>query len=198
MTGNAVAGVEVSKRRLDGALLVDGKWKTRALDPTDAGMDELVEWFRKQKTGLEAVHFCVVQGDFPARAITLALCDAGLHVSYVPADDIRAFADAEGLSLRAGRLGADVVARYCAARQPETFVAPSPQQRTIDEIRQRLAELEDMRDKELAWAERARAHGATAQLEQILEHVAWLDNSIAQFHASLAELVELRTDTPVL
>ncbi|WUR14977.1 hypothetical protein E7V67_007675 [[Empedobacter] haloabium] len=194
--GNAVAGVEVGKRRLDGALLVDGKWKTRSLDATHDGEDELIEWFRKQKTGLEAVHFCVVQGDFLAQAIAFELHDAGLHVSYVAADDIRAFAHAEGLTVRAGRLGADVVARYCAARRPEAWAAPSPQQRTIDEIRQRLADLEAMRDTEMARAEEARARGVTARLEDILAHVAWLDDSIAEFRQSLAELIELRTDVP--
>ncbi|AVR96111.1 hypothetical protein [Pseudoduganella armeniaca] len=160
------------------------------------GPDDLLEWFRKQKVALETVHFCVVKGDFMAWNVALALHDAGLHVSYVAAEDIGAFADTEGLSLRAGRLGADIVARYCAARRPAALVAPSPQQRMIDEIERRLAELEEMRDKEMASAEKAQTHGALKQVDEIMQHVAWLDGSIAQFRKSLAELVELRTDVP--
>ncbi|WEF35498.1 hypothetical protein [Pseudoduganella chitinolytica] len=194
LTGNAVVGVEAGKRKLDVALLVHGKLKTKALAVPPAHGDDLIEWVRKQKVAPETVHFCVIEGDPKATSVALALFDAGLHVSFVPAGDIRAFADAERLPARADRPGADVVARYCAARQPEAWAAPSRQSRTIDAIREQLAALEGYRATEMRWAEEFRARGADSQAEGALAHVAWLDESIAKFRKSLAELVELSSD----
>lgn len=192
--GNAVAGVEVGKRRLDVALLVDGKLKTKALASTPAGQQELLEWVRKQKVAPEAVHFCVTEGEPKARFVACDLFDAGLHVSFVTAGDVRTFADAEGLAARADRLGADVVARYCAARRPEAWAAPSKQSRTIDAIREQLAALEGYRETEMRRADEFRSRGADTLAERALAHVAWLDESIAKFRTALAELIELGSD----
>lgn len=194
MTGNAVLGVEAGKRKFDIALLVNGKLKTKALAAAPAQGDDLIAWVRKQKIAPETVHFCVAQGEPTARIMALDLFDAGLHVSFVAPDEIRAFADAERLPAHADRLGAEVVARYCAACQPQPFAAPSKQSRTIDDIRARLQDLEGYRTTEMRRAEEYRGRGADTQAEQALAHVAWLDESIARFHAALAELIDLRTD----
>jgi transposase len=194
MTGDAVLGVAAGKRKLDIALLVNGKLKTKALEAPSAQGDDLIAWVRKQKIAPETVHFCVAEGEPNARFVALDLFDAGLHVSLVAPDEIHAFIDAERLSARADRLSAEVVARYCAARQPQPFAAPSKQSRTIDDIRARLQDLEGYRTTEMRRAEEYRGRGADTQAEQTLAHVAWLDESIARFRAALAELIDLRTD----
>ncbi|WEF35506.1 hypothetical protein [Pseudoduganella chitinolytica] len=191
---SAVVGVAAGQRKLAVALLVDGKLKTKVLDSYTDQSPGLVAWVRKQKSAPETVHFCLVQGDSSARDVAIGLYDAGLHVSFVEADDVRAYADAEGLALRANRPGADLIARYCAARRPEAWVAPSRQQRAIDELRRELAELEAMRDDAIVWAEEVLATGTAGRDDEAFAHSTWLDESIDRLRKSLAELVEPRAD----
>jgi transposase len=47
-----VVGIDVSKRKLDVALLVDGKVKAKAVPNSQEGFAELEVWLNKQKISL--------------------------------------------------------------------------------------------------------------------------------------------------
>jgi transposase len=58
-TRNDVLGIDVSKKKLDLALLINGKLKAKVFDNTSAGHRALVEWLRDSKASLATLHICM-------------------------------------------------------------------------------------------------------------------------------------------
>ncbi len=54
-----VVGIDVSKLKLDVALLLNGKVKSKVLDNSSAGHQDLLEWLGKSKAAMAALHVCM-------------------------------------------------------------------------------------------------------------------------------------------
>jgi hypothetical protein len=55
----AVVGIDVSKKKLDIALLVNGKTKAKVVDNSADGYKLLLEWLSKAKVAKETLHVCM-------------------------------------------------------------------------------------------------------------------------------------------
>ena len=58
-TVRAVLGIDVSKSKLDVALLLNGKVKSKVVPNTPDGHQVLLEWIGKSKASMSALHVCM-------------------------------------------------------------------------------------------------------------------------------------------
>jgi transposase len=79
----AVVGIDVSKKKLDVALLVNGKIKAKVVDNSAPGHQALLEWLDKSKVPKDALQVCMEATGVYYEALATALHDAGLVVSVV-------------------------------------------------------------------------------------------------------------------
>ena len=93
----ATVGIDVSKKKLDLALLVDGKIKTKVLENSSEGHQALLDWLRKSKVPLPALHVCMEATGVYSEPVALALHEAGLVVSVVNPSCIKGFGHSENI-----------------------------------------------------------------------------------------------------
>lgn len=123
-----VIGIDVSKARLDVALLPAGEYFSVAND--ESGVGELVEALKAREISLVVLE---ATGGYEALAAG-TLAQAGLAVAVVNPRQVREFAKASGLLAKTDRLDAQVLARFGAAVRPPVRPLPGPEQRALDEL----------------------------------------------------------------
>ena len=176
-----VAGIDVSKARLDAAL-APGPARRFAND--GQGIAALPEWLESQDTG-KGVYEPTGGYELP---LAEALRQAGLPAQRVHPNRVRAYAQACGLLAKTDRLDAQVPARYGAAFDaPEQ---PGPEEEPARaELREPLRRREQpvrRRVQERNRLDRRLSSGAAASTRR---HIARLDGEIAQPDAEYQALL---------
>lgn len=150
-----VVGIDVSKDRLDIALLPSGA--AFSVDRNAKGLDLLCLRLKELSPQLIALE---ATGGFET-VVTAALASAKLPVVVVNPAQVRAFAKALGQRAKTDRIDAEVIARFAEATKPEVRALP-------DEHTQLLADLVGRRRQiiEMIGAERQREKRATKRLKK--------------------------------
>ena len=180
-----ILGIDVSKKKLDAALLDGGKLKNKVVQNNKAGYAELAQWVGRQKVDVTTVHACMESTGIYSEPVALNLQQLGMKVSVVNPGCIKGFAQSENIRNKNDKIDAGVIARYCRAMAPEPWVAPPPAQRLLRGWMERLNALQDIRQQE---ANRIEAHefaGQTDLAKHAKEHVDWLDAQIDQLKSDI-------------
>ena len=180
ITHAPILGIDVSKKKLDAALLEGGKLKNKVVENNKAGYAELVQWVGRQKVDVKTVHACMESTGIYSEPVAINLQSLGMTVSIVNPGCIKGFAQSENIRNKNDKVDAGVIARYCRAMAPAPWVAPPPAQRLLRGWMERLSALQDIRQQE---ANRIEAHefaGQTELAKHAKEHVDWLDAQITQ------------------
>lgn len=201
-------GIDVSKKKLDVALLQEGKVKSKVLMNSPAGYRELGVWLERQHVVLGEVHACMESTGIYSEPVALGLQDLGLQVSLVNPACIKGFAQSENIRNKNDKLDAAVIARYCAAMHPALWQAPPLEQRQLRAWIDRLRALKDIRHQELNRIEAHEFAGNVELVAHIEEHIDWLDAQIKRLehdiddhidrHPNLKHDAELLTSIPGL
>ena len=144
----AVVGIDVSKKKLDIALLVKGKIKKKSLENTATGHQTLLLWLAKATMPQAAVQVCMEATGVYYEAVATTLHDAGLTVSVVNPGCIKGFGQSENQRNKTDTADAALIARYCAAMSPSAWAPPPWEQRQLRAWSQRIQALKDMRQQE--------------------------------------------------
>jgi len=185
-----VVGIDVSKRKLDVALLVDGKVKAKAVPNSQEGFAELEVWLNKQKISLLETHICLESTGVYSEPIALYWFDKGIKVSLVNPNCIKSFGSSENIRNKNDQIDAGLIARYCAAMAPPSWDAPSREQRQLRAWANRLTALQDMRQQEL---NRLEVHETAKQqdvIPHVQAHIKWLDAQIAQIARDIDDHID--------
>jgi transposase len=143
-----VVGIDVSKKKLDAALLAGGKLKYKVVENTAKGYADLVVWLRKQDVVIEDIHACMESTGVYSEPVALGLLALGLKVSMVNPTQIKGFGQSENIRNKNDRADAGVIARYCATMRPPLWQPPSPELRHLRSLTDRQAVVKDMRQQE--------------------------------------------------
>lgn len=148
---SAHLGIDVSKKKLDAALLRLGKIKSKEVPNTRLGFEQLRAWLVAQGVKLDhqALHICMESTGPYSEACAQWLTDAGFRVSIVNPMRIKGFGQSELSRNKTDTADAALIARFCAAQMPSTWQAPSVAVRLLRGWVERLAGLVDMRRQEL-------------------------------------------------
>ena len=113
-----VVGIDVAKRKLDIALLVNGKTKFKVFDNLPSGHGVLQHWLAERSTPQEHTHICMEATGPYSEAVAMALGEAGWRVSVVNPARIKGFAQGELARNKTDRVDAALLARFCAGHAP--------------------------------------------------------------------------------
>jgi transposase len=187
---NAVVGIDVSKKKLDVSLLVDGKTRTKVLENSAAGHQALLTWLEKSKVPMSALHICMESTGVYSEPVALALHNAGLTVSVVNPACIKGFGHSENIRNKNDTIDAGLIARYCAAMRPESWVPPPLEQRQLRAWSQRVQTLKDMRQQEENRLEALTVSGIDDVAEHVKQLIDWLSKEIAKLEGDINDHID--------
>ena len=141
-----VLGIDIAKQRIEVALLVDGKVKNKSFKNTTEGFEALALWLKK--LGIPKVQACLEATGNYGEDLAIYLHEAGHSVSIVNPARIKGFAQSELIRTKTDKIDAGIIARFCLAMRPETWIPPSPEVRLLRALVRRADSLTDMLTQE--------------------------------------------------
>jgi len=189
-TVRAIVGIDVSKKKLDIALLVNGKIKAKVVDNSTDGYELLLMWLSKSKVEKDALHVCMEATGIYYEPVALALHDAGVAVSVVNPACIKGFGHSENIRNKNDTADAGLIARYCAAMQPALWSPPPLEQRQLRAWSLRVQALKDIRQQEENRLEANTFTGMTDVAEHVKQHIAWLSAEIQKLEGDIDDHID--------
>jgi transposase len=187
----AIVGIDVAKLKLDVALKQPkGKWKTKVVDNTVAGFEQLRAWLAKH--GVTCAHVCMEATGVYWERVAEDLCDHGFAVSVVNPAQIKDFGGAMGVRTKTDAVDAKLIAEFCDSRNPPVWQAPSKSIRRLRALVGRRDALVDLRTQEKCRLEVATTQEVRRSIELVIAH---LDEQIAQIERQIQKDID---DDPTL
>lgn len=181
-------GLDVSKAKIDCALLRDGKYKSKVVSNNSEGFETLRQWLLKQ--GVSRVHACCEATGTYSDAIALYLHEQGHVVSVVNPAQIAAYGQSQLARAKTDDLDSRLIARYCEREQPAAWVPPPAAERLL------LALLRDLRDlQSMEQAESNRLDTAHPDIrERIERHLEFLRHEIEELRKKIERHIDHNDD----
>jgi transposase len=178
-TSVSCLGIDVSKATLDCALRHQGKVKSKVVDNSITGLQQLLDWL--QKRGVTQLHACCEATGIYWEAVALCLHEQGHTMSVMNPAQIHSFAQSLLARTKTDKQDAKIIAQFCAERVPPAWTPPPPEERTL------LAMVRDLQVlKEFRVAESNRLGTAHASVTARLErHLGFLDAEIKALLAAI-------------
>ncbi len=190
MDAAPVVGVDVSKKKVDVALLVNGKVKSKVIDNSAEGHKFLIDWLVKSKVSLSELHVCMEATGVYYEALALALHGAGIRVSVVNPACIKGFGKSENIRNKNDAIDAGLIARYCLVMRPALWTPPPMEQRQLRAWATRVEALKDIRQQELNRLEVHTITGMEDVAAHVNQHITWLDAEIKQLEKDIDDHID--------
>lgn len=199
---SGIVGIDVSKSKLDIALLAHGKTKSKVFDNSHSGYAALQQWLVDRNADQGNSHICMESTGPYSEPVALALVEAGWRVSVVNPARIKGFAQGELARNKTDRADAALLARFCVAMRPALWAPPSVEWRELRGWVDRLQALKDMHQQE---SNRLEAHLAGRQASlaaSVRTHLEWLAQQIASLERDIDDHInrypDLKRDAQLL
>lgn len=137
-----ILGIDVSKRKLDVALIFNEKTLSRVFDNSPKGCKLLAAWLKSLH--LETVHVCLESTSSYGDLVAHAMHDSGHFVSVVNPLRVKAYTVSALRRNKTDKVDARVIADFCCTQNPEQWLPTSPQVIRIQAISRRIEALEEM------------------------------------------------------
>lgn len=167
-----IVGIDVSKKKLDLALLRNDKFKHKVFPNTPYGHQAVLSWLHKHHVAI--AHVCLESTNIYGEAIAEVLHDAGYTVSIVNPARIKGFAQSELARTKTDKSDAGIIARFCLAMTPASWVPDPLEIRELKALVRRLDALIEMRQQE---GNRLEVAPLTIA-DEVAAHIAYLDKEI--------------------
>lgn len=168
-----IVGVDVSKKKLDAAVLIDAertKVRTKVVANTGSGFEQLIKFAcRHGRCAPEALHLVMEATGVYHEAAALAFYRAGARVSIVNPAQVRDFA--KGLAVRTKTDGRDsvVLARYGDLVKPRVWTPPPEAVLALKSLIRRIEAIETDIRREQNRLEKAEVANAPAPVRKSVE-----------------------------
>lgn len=177
-------GLDVAKAKVDCALLLNGKFKSKVVANTQEGFEGLKQWLNKHAA--DRVHVCCEATGSYSEAIALYLHEQGHVVSVVNPAQIAAYAQSQLARAKTDALDARLIARYCERERPAAWTPPPAEERLLLALLRDLQNLQSMR---IAESNRLpTAHPGVS--ERIERHLQFLDGEIEQLRRKIERHID--------
>lgn len=193
-TVKVVVGIDISKKKLDVALLINGKIKSKVFENAVAGFQQLRQWLGKSQPGSESFHICMEASGVYYEPVALALHDAGMKISVVNPGCIKGYAQSENLRNKTDSVDAALIARYCATMQPALWQPPPLEQRQLRAWSVRVQALKDIRQQEINRLEVHQISGMSHVAEHVEQHINWLNKEIKALEKNIDDHINRHPD----
>jgi len=184
---NSVLGIDVSKHKLDVALLMNGRCFYATFDNLRTGFRKLVQWLNQHKAG--QVHACLEATGMYGEAVAEFLHVSGHTVSVINPSRIKAFAESQMIRNKTDRSDARVIADFCLAQRPAKWSPPDPAMRDLRTLVRQLDDLKAMHQQE----RNRLVSGVSlpAALRTLRRHIDFLDREMKTVQAHIKAHVAL-------
>lgn len=181
-------GIDVSKRKLDCALLLEGKILEKACENSPAGLQTLLDWLAKRK--VEQVHACLeATGGYEEAAATF-LFQAGHTVSVLNPLVVHAFAKQRLTRSKTDELDARTIVEY-ASRNHQDLRAWQPPPKELTELRDLVSRRQALVDMKTQEGNRlVMASGGPTVDAMVRQHIGFLDAQIAEVEKAIHEHID--------
>lgn len=177
---NGFLGIDVSKAKLDCALLTGERCRNKSFPNTEAGIAALIAWAgRPEQACLEATNVYW-------EAVAEALSHAGLPLSVVNPALIKAHAQSLGLRIKTDAVDARTIAHFAREKRPPAWVAPAASQQALRALVLRHHNLSQMHTEELLRSQTARE----AVRSSLQAHLTWLEAELKRVEREIATLID--------
>jgi transposase len=185
------AGIDISKLKFDVVYLNHkNKSKHKTFSNDEKGFDEFKEWIKS--VGALKAHYCMEATGRYGEALALFLSTNDIKVSVINPTRIKAFARSEGVRVKTDKVDAGVIARFCKAHCPETWLPPSSQSQAIRDLYRCLQDLMD--DKQRCENRMEKLANNKASFKTWTEMVEAYDKKIIQIQKQIKEFIDLDDD----
>lgn len=172
MNNIPVLGIDVSKDKLDCALWVVGKYKSKVVTNHLQGFTNLLTWLHKWQ--VDSPHICMEATGIYWEASAEFLAAHDMKVSVVNPAQIKAFGGSRLVRTKTDAVDARLIADFCHRMAPEVWQPPSPGEQVLRALVQRLDALQRMHTQESNRLGVSRE----AVRKGIADHLAWLDKEM--------------------
>jgi transposase len=178
-------GIDTGQKELIMALIQKGKVSRRTFrnDPEDFAA--VSKWLDKHN--VTALHVCIEATGTLWEAIALYLHEAGHPVSVVNPARISAYAKSWLRRNKTDKLDAELIARFCAAQQPELWTPPPASQRSLRDLVRLHDDLQSIKTQQ---TNRLKSGiNAQAVKAHLQAHITYLEGQIAELEAQMKEVI---------
>lgn len=177
-------GIDVSKAKLDCALWLGSKYRTKVFANTPEGFARLSAWLHQH--GADRVHVCMEATGIYWEALALHLADAGRWVSVINPALAKAHGQSLGLRSKTDAVDAKLLADFCREKQPPMWTPPSEAERRLRALVLRHQSLVEMQTQEKNRCESLREDVRTS----VETHLAWLAAELVRIEQAIAKLLD--------
>jgi len=177
-------GIDVSKAKLDCALMLGSKFRTKVFANSPQGFAQLAAWLQRQTC--EAVHVGMEATGIYWETVALFLSDAGHRVSVINPALAKAHGQSLGLRRKTDAADAKLLADFCREKQPPAWRPPSDNERRLRALVRRHQGLVEMQTQEKNRRESLREDVR----DSVEAHLAWLAAEITRIEQAIAKLLD--------
>jgi transposase len=132
------------------------------------------------------LHACLEATGSHGDELALYLHEAGHTVSIVNPARIKGFAQSELIRTKTDKIDSGIIARFCLAMKPQSWIPPSPEVRALRALVRRAESLIDMLTQEKNRL--GTAHESVIPL--IKEHIDYLKKEIEEVRRQIADMID--------
>lgn len=182
-------GIDVSKDKFDVALLVDelelDKFKQKSFGNDAEGFGRLIGWLASRAS--EPVHVGMEATNTYWESLAEFLSDQGLLVSVINPSLVKEEAKSWGMRNKTDKADARVIAKYCLAKRPQAWVAPSVEVRELRDLVRHVACLREERQRHRNRLETASSDVVRDSLAQL---IVFLDQKISELEKRIDDHID--------
>jgi transposase len=182
-------GIDIAKAKFDVALRKGDETYHGVFQNTKDGFHQFHHWLQKRTE--QVVHCCMEATGHYGENLAEYLYQAGYKVSVVNPARIKAFGDSRLSRQKTDKADAELIALFCQSQQPEAWSPPDPALRELQAMVRHLRDLKAMRQQE---ANRLDAETAALIRSSLQQHLAFLDEQIAQLQQHIHDHFDQHPD----
>lgn len=180
-----ILGIDISKDRLDAALIVEGKKRHEHFENNESGFKWLIAWLDKQTHAVG--HVCMQATGQYSAVLAEVLYRQGWQVSIVNPMRIKAYVNRKSHRNKTDKVDAQWIAEYCLRENPPLWTPPPSNLTEAEELSRRL---EELKATYLLESERLQSKGISpVVVRDIMEHLEFLRESIDEIKQAIQEHV---------
>lgn len=188
-----IVGIDISKVEFDAAFLLGERVKHAVFSNTEAGFGQLLTWLAKYRPDpTVTLHACMEATGNWGLELADFLHAQEVRVSIVNPARIKAYGDSELARNKTDKLDAALIARFCRAHLPPTWIPAAAHLRELRELVRRCDALKSTRVQELNRQKSGFASLTVAR--SIVAYLEWLDDQIETVMDEVRHLIATDLD----
>jgi transposase len=178
-----ILGIELSKDRLDAALIVEGKRRHEHFENSESGFKWLITWISKQTDAIG--HVCMETTGPYSAVLGEVLYRQGWQVSIVNPMRIKAYVNRKSHRNKTDKVDAQWIAEYCLHENPPLWTPPPSNLTEAEALARRLEELQSDYQLESDRLQSGDTHPIV--IEDIQDHLEFLKKEIDEIQRAIRE-----------